>query len=266
QLAALRAVSPLPVFLLSLAGPILCISGLIFVDNRVVSQRLMDYQSCIPLLTHDPRASRRFRPNEIQVALLAQKLRALGRCLDQLDDYYGHLQPQPLSPLSPAPHFCAFNGLDRLSYKLSYTSCLAVTPLAQQRALFRANATNEAGETVACVVKFTASYGEEAHVHMFEHGAAPRLLYCNREESVGRLFVVVMEYTGAGTKAQFGIRLPLTRLGMCGLRELNEGRRLRRSTIFLCLNSWVTSSPKRGSRTRRRRWDRHCALTGSRVE
>ncbi|KAJ7797491.1 hypothetical protein B0H13DRAFT_2168576 [Mycena leptocephala] len=166
DLAALRAVSPLPAFLLS----------------------------CIPLLTHDPRASRRFRPNEIQVALLAQKLRALGRCLDQLDDYYGHLQPQPLSPLSPAPHFCAFNGLDRLSYKLSYTACLAVTPLAQHRALFRANATNEAGETVACVVKFTASYGEEAHVHMFEHGAAPRLLYCNREESVGRLFVVVMEY------------------------------------------------------------------------
>ncbi|KAJ7925301.1 hypothetical protein B0H13DRAFT_1975929 [Mycena leptocephala] len=158
NLDAIRQRSPMPAFLFSLVGPIFCISGLIFVNNRVVSQRLMDYQCFIPLLTYDPGSSRTFRPNEIHVARIAQKLRSLSRCLDELDDYYGSITPKQPTGL--------------------------MTPVAQQRAIFLADATT-GEETVSCVA---------AHEHMFQRKAAPRLLYCSREPSAGLLFVVVMEF------------------------------------------------------------------------
>jgi serine/threonine protein kinase len=113
--------------------------------------------------------------------------------LDELDDYYGSITPKQPTGLSPAPHFRSFQGFDGKTYKLAYTDCLAVTPVAQQRAIFLADATT-GEETVSCVVKFTSSYGQAAHEHMFQRKAAPRLLYCSREPSAGLLFVVVMEF------------------------------------------------------------------------
>ncbi|KAJ7926016.1 hypothetical protein B0H13DRAFT_1974271 [Mycena leptocephala] len=49
-------------------------------------------------------------------------------------------------------------------------------------------------EGINCVVKFTSSYCEEAHLHMQGHNMAPTLLYCSREPSIGNLFVVILKY------------------------------------------------------------------------
>jgi len=62
---------------------------------------------------------------------------------------------------------------------------------------------NGGGENgTRCAVKFVHRYGKEAHEFMYERGVAARLMYCQREASVGGLFVVITEYIDEGEKAK----------------------------------------------------------------
>lgn len=193
----------MPVFLLTVVGTLFSVSGLIFVNGHVVSQRLTDWHAQLPATLGTETASW-LRPDEIPVARAAQKLRALRNCLDITERYYAAIQvPHLTAPqLLPAPHFSTFQA-DNQTSTLVYTARLGVDDMnSPHRALFRAIATDKTGRTTRVVVKFTSSYGKEAHQHMVQHRAAPQLLYCAKEATVGGLVVVVMEYVDGLTYAE----------------------------------------------------------------
>jgi len=195
-------------FLVGLAGPHLTVSGAIFAE-RYVSQRLTNYVYLGPLPTSHERS-----PADDSVRRVAQVLRALRKGTDELIKYYEGLQfkspstslqhfatlrdptpplPIPVEPIPDVvpPSFRCYTA-DDIRYTVQYNRRLA--PSFPAKAVFQATAIrNDNRAKFDVVVKFTHTYCEDAHRRLAEVARAPRLLFCNREESVG-MYVVVMDY------------------------------------------------------------------------
>ncbi|KAJ6501824.1 hypothetical protein DFH09DRAFT_850861, partial [Mycena vulgaris] len=194
------SVSPLPSFLLTTVGSNIAVTGLINLKGMVVSQRLTDY---IPLggtvPTSLPLNSPFVDPQDNHHAIIARLLRSLSTCAESLAQYYVNLSIEPRHKLSPPPHFEQFTS-SKKSYEISYIERLVDDRNNQHRTVYVAEVKNGA-ESQLCVVKFTASYNVELHQLLAKEKAAPELLYCSQESSVGNLWVVVMQYIPQTRKA-----------------------------------------------------------------
>jgi len=153
---SIRNSSCCPAFIVSIAGPHVCISGAVFIDCTMV-QMLIE-----PLVLNLSPAL----PNRLR--RVAKIFAALSRALHQLRDFYHSVTPSP----SYADH--------RLPCYRSYT---ANSPLPDFRylgptegrvCLFEAEARPVAGAH-KLVVKFTSRYNELAHRLLAEEGLAPKL-------------------------------------------------------------------------------------------
>ncbi|CAA7260618.1 unnamed protein product [Cyclocybe aegerita] len=196
ELKALRRVSCMPAFLIAIPGHSISISGAIYLDG-VVSGNLLHYFPLVP-----PNAS----SCEIQagypsyrdqhVGLLVHTLRVLRGCLDELDLYYGQMEPLDVDkfPLLPAPHFQTFTPPISGPVQLRYLERCNTHFTRNPQAVFLAEATGGfLQQPTNCIVKFTAQYCKEAHELMFDEGVAAPLFHCKWEESVG-MYVVITKY------------------------------------------------------------------------
>ena len=187
-------------FLVGVAGPNLAVSGAVFTE-RFVSQRLTDYIYLGPLPSGGVESALSHR-----IRRVAQILRALKTCTSELVDYYKGLEflppsastrspaPNPSHPISgmvPSPHFQAYAAGNK-RYKIEYTERLARH--FPSSTVFKGTIECEGGEDKAkhdVVIKFTDGYCKDAHEMLTKISLAPKLWFCNREESVG-MYVVVM--------------------------------------------------------------------------
>ena len=94
-------------------------------------------------------------------------------------------------PLLP-PHFTRFITMDEENVTLEYTDRLSKEY--SRKAVFTARAEDMAGSVTTVVVKFTATYNQDAHIRLAQEGLAPKLWFCERVADVGGLYVVVMDY------------------------------------------------------------------------
>ncbi|KIY68641.1 hypothetical protein CYLTODRAFT_374171 [Cylindrobasidium torrendii FP15055 ss-10] len=192
----IRAVSCLPAFLVSISAAHLAVSGSIFVDG-ITTQYLTDFISLVP-------------PSGVSlddhVTRIANLFVVLRNCLDELKEYYASLRQPPttVGVLLPAPHFSSFAGDGGQRYTLTYTKRVFEERKDSRRAVFRAIASPAAGSTpeepIEVIVKFCARYGADVHREVHDAGAAPKLLYCEHDASVGML-CVVMQYLEASSPA-----------------------------------------------------------------
>ncbi|KAF4565722.1 hypothetical protein EYR36_002300 [Pleurotus pulmonarius] len=193
QLAKLREVSFMPAFLLGIAGPYVMVSGAIYLDG-VVSQRLTNMISLIPESSSSKSLQGFTSEREKLVYEVAHLFNTLGACLDKLDKEYLEISPQNVASSSqdilvPAPHFTSFHS-DSRKFTLTYRR--RVFDSRSNRAVFLANA-QSGTESAPCIVKFTSRYCKDAHKIMETADAAPKLLYCEFDKSVGK-YCVVMEH------------------------------------------------------------------------
>ena len=211
QYKPFRDASCCPMFLVGVVGPNLAVSGAIFTE-RFVSQRFTDYIYLGPLPSGGVES-----PMSHRIRRVAQILRALRVCTSELEDYYKNLEfqappasksrrsqgrgisrspaPTPSHPLLqkvPPPHFQAFT-INNKTYKIEYTERL--DRRYPSKAVFKGTIKCEGdkGEVKHVVIKFTDAYPAEAHKLLDEISLAPKLWFCNREESV-EMHVVVMDY------------------------------------------------------------------------
>ncbi|KAH9922428.1 uncharacterized protein B0H18DRAFT_1212655 [Fomitopsis serialis] len=242
----LRHCSCMPAFILAIAGPHVSVSGAIFVNGVAISQRITPFTSLVPPLA-SLSTTPGFEANEMgfvtagtqHVAEIALLLKSLRECLDGLGTYYRDMR-RPTRPdeLSPAPCFPSYEANDGVTLhrdgqagppassrplpdaraknertvKLRYLSRIP-----ERRMSFVAEA-NGGGETgTRCVVKFVHRSGKEAHEFMYERGVAARLMHCQREASVGDLFVVITEYIDETKDAK------ASQDGITKLRDALEG-------------------------------------------
>ena len=143
-----------------------------------------------------------------QLYAIANVLRALNRGIRELEAFYADLTPpvphapsthstqalkSPRSPLPKSPmifpHFRTFE-LDDTAIDLVYLGRLV--PEDRLKAVFKASI-EQNGKSSLVVVKFTMTYGAEAHRIAHARGSAPKLWFCERVESVG-MIVVVMDF------------------------------------------------------------------------
>ncbi|KAJ7248646.1 hypothetical protein B0H12DRAFT_1234949 [Mycena haematopus] len=221
NLAKLRKFSPMPAFLMVDAGPHLAVCGLIFA-GRVVAQQLTPYIPLVPLLPHLSVApeDQITSGNDLHVAQVARLLRSLATCVCSLDEYYRTISSPPNDDsLRPAPHFDSFTTAGK-TYHLSYIRRIADHAEASHRAIFLANATSTDPESrILCVVKFTSSYGKKVHLFMQQLRAAPRLLYCSQERSIGNHFACVIEYVEPSEVGFTAAGFTLLRKALTSLHE-----------------------------------------------
>ena len=167
------------------------VSGAVYLPwLGIVSEPLTEMIHLVPLRQRTDCVSQ----HQLLAYRVAHLFRTLRRCLDALQDEYRNMRnavKQVKDVLSPTPHYASFTS-DGQSYRLTYRRNIADTYLSPQT-VFRADATASDGTAIDCVVKFTSRYCDAAHRLMYEHGVAPRLLYCSFERTVGE-YCVVMEY------------------------------------------------------------------------
>ena len=213
QNATLRRVSCYPALLVGIAGPTITVSGAVYA-HRLMSQRLTGPVSLVPLATRSGRS-----PFTEAVFRVAQLCRALRECVEDLKSYYDSLRipspdsaapvvirsqvPTPSPKILPfietsaaekfiGPHLTRLNTTDGRTLSLTYVEHLPHN--SPSKALFRAILTTAGEQDRAVVVKFTYTYCAEAHRLLADMSLAPMLHYCGQEDSVGGLFVVVMDY------------------------------------------------------------------------
>lgn len=186
----------MPALLLTTVGSNLAVTGLINVNGRVVSQRLLDYTSLAGLVpTAVPEDSPWVASEDCNHERVARIFHALAKASERLRNYYKTLAPRSLPGLGVAPHFTKFTDANNVSYDITYLERLVDTPDSQHRTVYVADCKPiDGGDTIRSVVKFTPSYNEHLHRAMEKIQGAPRLLYCSRSSSVGNLWVVVMHY------------------------------------------------------------------------
>lgn len=139
-------------------------------------------------------------------------IKAVWNARKTLDDYYQHLgEPSPTgqplskkcriaSPLSTlpsntdtcfiGPHFNEYCK-DGQKFTLKYTRRFHPKPV------FLAEMCNDAGELRNVVVKFSETYGKSGHELLAKakpKALAPRLYYCEKQESVNNRWIVIMEH------------------------------------------------------------------------
>jgi len=184
----------MPAFLLGIAGPYLSITGAVFL-GRAVSATLVGYNSLKPVMTSAQIDKKFVNSHDRLVWHTAHTLRALGKCMGLLDDYYQNKQADdvPSDVLHPAPHVKEFRS-EKGRFQLMYRSHLLDNQLSA-RSVFLADAVPELdpNSPIKCVVKFTERYGKEGHEIMAAAEVAAELLYCEWEATVG-LWVVVTRY------------------------------------------------------------------------
>ncbi len=105
---------------------------------------------------------------------------------------------------------------DDLDYKLIYRHRLFASR--SERTVFFAEAQSPGQLPKDCVVKFASRYCAKAHNVVYTAGAAPRLLYCAFEPTVGKFCVVVEEKESAQLMAE-GVKEHA--LVFCDLRDAN---------------------------------------------
>ncbi|KAH9922402.1 uncharacterized protein B0H18DRAFT_1120956 [Fomitopsis serialis] len=203
KLDDLRHCSCMPAFILAIAAPHISVSGAIFVHGVAISQRITPLVSLVlplPCLCTTPS----FGANE------------LGFVTAGTQHYRDMQRPTSLpgrDELSPAPCF--------LSYEVNNDAASRrdgqAGPPSSSRPLPKANGGGENG--TRCVVKFVHRYGKKAHEFMYERGVAARLMYCQKEASVGGLFVVITEYIDEVENAK------ASQDGITKLRDALEGLR-----------------------------------------
>ena len=86
--------------------------------------------------------------------------------------------------------------MDEENVTLEYTDRLSKEY--SRKAVFTARAEDMAGSVTTVVVKFTATYNQDAHIRLAQEGLAPKLWFCERVADVGGLYVVVMDYVEGG--------------------------------------------------------------------
>jgi len=187
QVAPIRDASCCPAFIIRITGPYICIAGTVFAD-RFISQPLTEYI----YVGGKPDISKR-------IYEIARLFSVLKDCLADLELYYSSLLPAPDSRTGDAasfPHFRKFTScLDNAEIELEYIERL--DPYHPSKAVFKALARNLAGErsrTVLVIVKFTNTYGRKGHELLAARSFAPTLWFCEKVESVGGSYVVVMDF------------------------------------------------------------------------
>ncbi|OBZ65540.1 hypothetical protein A0H81_14478 [Grifola frondosa] len=159
-----------PSFVISIAGPWMCVLGATFV-NSVIVQPLTDYIS----LGGEP-------DYEQRVCAVVRIFHTLSGCMHDLNMFYSPLEVSDTlisSRLFPCFAFYIYGGAEvRLTYECTLLG----------KAVFLAF--TQHGDAV--VVKFTESYCKAAHLLLAEHGLAPPLRY--RKHFGGGLHVVVMDF------------------------------------------------------------------------
>ncbi|OBZ65574.1 hypothetical protein A0H81_14458 [Grifola frondosa] len=140
-----------PSFVISVAGPWICVLGAVFVDHVIV-QPLTEYIS----LGGEPDYERR-------VSAVARIFHLLSGCMHDLNMFYGPLEVSDTlisSRLFPCFTCYSSGGTEvRLVYEYALLGKAVFLALTQH------------GEAV--VVKFTESYCKAAHLLLAEHGLAP---------------------------------------------------------------------------------------------
>ncbi|KAK7437614.1 hypothetical protein VKT23_018513 [Stygiomarasmius scandens] len=188
EYTSIRQACCCPSLLIGMAGPNLTVSGAVFTDH-LISQRLTDYIYLGPVPSYGSQSS----PHIQRIYRVAQLIRALEGTLEELRSFYMQLKPLP----QPSDGFC-YPHFDRYSvghenFQITYLERLC--PELPTTAVFKAEARDiDSGATCEVVVKFTYSYGKEGHELLAKCGLAPALKYCEREDSVGGMLVVVMDW------------------------------------------------------------------------
>ncbi|KAF7419191.1 hypothetical protein PC9H_001777 [Pleurotus ostreatus] len=199
ELGKLRATSCMPAFLLGISGPNITVSGAIYVEG-VITERLTDIISLVPVLSSQEPLGHPSARDQLAYRI-AHLFICLRECLDQLADEYTNMPSLPAADhltLVPCPHFSSFRA-DDFDYKLIYRHRLFASR--SERAVFFAEAQSPGQLPKDCVVKFASRYCAEAHNIAYTAGAAPRLLYCAFEPTVGK-FCVVTEFVEEKASAQ----------------------------------------------------------------
>ncbi|KAL4251756.1 Protein kinase domain-containing protein, partial [Pleurotus pulmonarius] len=210
ELGKLRATSCMPAFLLGISGPNITVSGAIYVEG-VITERLTDIISLVPVLSSQEPLGHPSARDQLAYRI-AHLFICLQECLDQLADEYNNMSSLRATDdfaLVPCPHFSSFRA-DDLDYKLIYRHRLFASR--SERTVFFAEAQSPGQPPKDCVVKFASRYCAEAHNVVYTAGAAPRLLYCAFEPTVGK-FCVVTEFVEEKESAQ------LTAEGVKTLRD-----------------------------------------------
>ncbi|KAI0094198.1 hypothetical protein BDY19DRAFT_8862 [Irpex rosettiformis] len=198
-LKPIRMLSCCPSFLIAIAGPHLYVSGAVFA-NRLICEPLLDGSILIgPQFSSesDDRVS-------VGIQRVAHLMNALEECISDVEKYYqdlhlnqGESQQRPYLQVQHhlcAPHFRYFTTRDRKRVALEYVERLAQEHT--EKAVFKAFAKDDS-ENSSCltvVVKFTPKYNQDAHIGLADVGLAPKLWFCERVESVGGWYVIVMDY------------------------------------------------------------------------
>jgi hypothetical protein len=183
-------------FLVSIAGPLVTVSGAVFAD-RLICQRLTD-----PIFL-GPRHSTvgDLTPLDEGQRKVAQLIRALRKGLDVLKMFYQTLTPSRGHPSAPSqPQFQSYvDSQTGQRHDLSYIERLV--PEYPEKTIFRAKSVHPGGTTAEVVVKFTRRYGMDGHIKLAEQSLAPALRFCQLVPAVG-MIVVVMDYVSSDPTQQ----------------------------------------------------------------
>ncbi|KAI0089695.1 hypothetical protein BDY19DRAFT_119915 [Irpex rosettiformis] len=191
QFKPIRMRSCCPCFLVAIAGAHIFVSGAVFSD-RLVCEPLLD--GSILLGPHFSSGTTDWGVS-VGIQRIAHLVSTLEECISDVENHYQGLDLQLYSPVdqSPwAPHFRHFTTRKTRNVTLEYIERIPQEDT--EKALFKAFATPETSSSSIVVVKFTAKYNADAHVRLAELGLAPRVWFCERVESVGGWYVVVMDY------------------------------------------------------------------------
>lgn len=185
------------------------VSGAVFADH-LIAQRLTDCILLVPVLTRGQ------HPLDSSVRRVAQLCRALQRGFGELDQFYRNVLTMlyTTSPsvhsLSSVPTYSRFLGphLTELTINNEHVTLIYEKHLQANnpaRAAFRATLCFGDGTTRPVVVKFTPTYCADMHrlLAALSTPRAPTLHYCDRDDSVRGLFVVIIDYVAPATDAQW---------------------------------------------------------------
>ncbi|KAF8327078.1 hypothetical protein F5887DRAFT_178051 [Amanita rubescens] len=181
ELDSIRNSCCCPSFILSVAGPWMCISGAIFIENVVV-QQLTDYvwTGGNP---YDDKA----------LESVARLFKALSVGLENLKTFYRELKIATKPDLQRMFPFTRFYP-DSLGQQVNFDYCKR---LSTTKPVYLAKSTSDNNQLI---VKYVQRYNSNAHRLLASHGLAPQLHYSSLDDpnskTMGALGVVVMDYVG----------------------------------------------------------------------
>ncbi|CAE6506478.1 unnamed protein product [Rhizoctonia solani] len=181
KMTKIRRATRCPTFIISIAGPWLCISGAVYLD-RVVVQPLTDYM----WLGRHPQ-------QDHHLLRMTRVFEAIFRAVSELKTYYTpFILPDAHHPIERDriyPYVQSVQG-SKGTINFKYKGVLGGSDVV--RPLFEA--ITEDGKPI--VVKFTQFYNFEAHKLLAEKGLAPKLLSLNAQPISAGLVMIVMELFG----------------------------------------------------------------------